>query len=94
MYVLPPDQGLEHTMPRYFFHVHDGTSTLDTEGTELFDIFQAQEEAIRLSGALLSELGGKFWDGEDWSLEVTDEAGRGLFTLRFSAKEGPGLEGS
>jgi hypothetical protein len=81
-------------MPRYFFHVHDGSSTLDAEGTELLDIFEAQEEAIRLSGALLGELGGKFWDGEDWSLEVTGEAGRVLFTLRFSATEGPGLDSS
>ena len=78
-------------MPRYFFHVHDGSSTRDIEGTELRDIFEAQEEAIRLSGELLSEMGGKFWDGEDWSLEVTDEAGRLLFTLRFSAEEGPNL---
>jgi hypothetical protein len=77
-------------MPRYFFHVHDGSSTKDTDGTEFLDIFEAQAEAIRLSGELLSELGGKFWDGEDWSLEVTDEAGRVLFILRFSAEEGPG----
>ena len=74
-------------MPRYFFHVHDGSSTKDNEGTELLDIFEAQEEAIRLSGALLSELGGKFWDGTEWSMEVTDEAGQVLFVLRFSAKE-------
>ena len=76
-------------MPRYFFHVHDGSSTKDDEGTELLDIFEAQEEAIRLSGALLSELGGKFWDGDEWSLEVTDADGRVLFILRFSAEEGP-----
>lgn len=78
-------------MPRYFFHVYDGFSTRDNEGTELLDIFEAQEEAIRLSGALLSELGAKFWDGTDWHLEVTDEAGRVLFILRFSAEDVPGL---
>jgi len=78
-------------VPKYFFHVHDGTSTRDDEGTDLPDIFAAQEEAIRLSGALLGEMGGKFWDGEAWSLEVTDDTGRLLFTLRFSAEKGPDL---
>ena len=78
-------------MPRYFFHVHDGSSIKDKEGTELPDIFAAQEEAIHLSGELLREMGGKFWNGEEWSLDVTDEAGRILFTLRFSAEERTGF---
>ena len=74
-------------MPRYFFHVHDGNSARDHEGIELPDIFAAQEQAILLSGELLREMGGRFWDGETWSLEVADEAGRMLFILRFSAEE-------
>lgn len=79
-------------MPRYFFHVYDGSSDIDQEGTELPDIYAAQEEAIRLSGELLREMGGKFWDGAVWSLEVTDEAGRILFILRFSAEERTDLD--
>ena len=78
-------------MPRYFFNVHDGSSTIDNEGTELPDIFAAQEEAIHLSGELLREMGGKFWNGEEWSLDVTDETGRILFTLRFTAEERTGF---
>jgi hypothetical protein len=78
-------------MPRFFFHVHDGTSIRDDEGTDLPDMFAAQEEAIRLSGALLGEMGGKFWNGTEWSLEVTDDAGRLLFTLRFVAEKKPDL---
>lgn len=74
-------------MPRYFFHVHDGTSTKDAVGTELPDIFAAQLEAIQTSGELLREMGHKFWDGTEWSMEVTNEAGRVLFVLRFSAEE-------
>ena len=50
----------EHVMPRYFFHVCDGFSTKDTDGTELPDIYAAQEEAIRLSGELLREMGEEF----------------------------------
>ena len=79
-------------MPRYFFHVHDGSSLPDDEGTELRDLYAAQEEAIRLSGELLRDMGGRFWDGAVWNLEVTDEAGRILFTLRFSAVEATDLD--
>ena len=42
-------------MPRYFFHVHDGASSLDQEGTELPDIYTAQAEAIRTSGEILRD---------------------------------------
>jgi hypothetical protein len=55
----------EYMMPRYFFHIHNGISTLDSKGTELRDIYAAQEEALRLSGELLREMGGKFWNGEE-----------------------------
>lgn len=79
-------------MPRFFFHVDDGFSTRDTDGTELVDVYEAQAEAIRLSGELLREMGAKFWDGTHWRLQVTDEAGRVLFTLKFSAAEGTDLD--
>ena len=74
-------------MPRYFFHVFDGVSTPDLEGTELADIYIAQSEAIRMSGEIMRDLGAKFWDGSDWRLEVTDADGRTLFIVRFSAEE-------
>lgn len=74
-------------MPRYFFHVIDGHSDIDRDGTELPDIYVAQIEAIRLSGEILRDMGGQFWDGTEWRLEVADERGRVLFVLRFSAEE-------
>ena len=74
-------------MPLYFFHVYDGTPSLDLEGSELPDIYIAQAQAIRMSGEIMRDLGAKFWDGEDWRLEVTDAEGRTLFIVRFSAEE-------
>ncbi len=74
-------------MPRYFFNVYDGYSSLDQDGTELPDIYTAQNEAIRLSGEILREEGGKFWNGTEWKLEVTDVSGAVLFVLHFSAHE-------
>jgi hypothetical protein len=76
-------------MPRYFFHAFDGYSTHDTEGTELPDIYAVQHLAIRTSGEMLRDMGARFWDGTEWKLEVADEQGQVLFTLRFSAEERP-----
>lgn len=74
-------------MPRYFFNVIDGTSLRDGEGTELADIYTAQEQAICTSGEILRDMGARFWDGAAWELEVTDERGKVLFVLRLSAEE-------
>ena len=74
-------------MPRYFFHIKDGHSAPDTTGTDLPDIYAAQSEAIRASGEMLREMGARFWNGSGWAMEVRDETGRLLFTLRFSAEE-------
>ncbi|MBD2750358.1 hypothetical protein IC232_27235 [Microvirga sp. BT688] len=78
-------------MPRYFFHVTDGYSARDDEGTELPDIYTAQSQAIRTSGELLRDMGGEFWNGTEWKLEVADEHAQILLTLRFSAEEHPAL---
>ena len=78
-------------MPRYFFHVYDGSSSLDQEGTELPDIYTAQAQAIRTSGEILRDMGAQFWDGTAWRLEVADARGEVLFVLRFSAEERPAL---
>ena len=78
-------------MPRYFFHVYDGYSSLDQEGTEFPDIYTAQAQAIRTSGEILRDMGAKFWDGTAWRLEVADARGQVLFVLHFSAEERPAL---
>lgn len=74
-------------MPRYFFNVRDGVSTVDPNGTELRDIYEAQSEAVKLSGELLCEVGGRFWDGGGWNIDVLDHTGHILFTLCFTAIE-------
>ncbi len=80
-------------MPRYFFHVIDGTSARDEDGTELASIYVAQAEAIRLSGEILRDMGARFWDGTQWRLEVADEQDQVLFVQHFSAEERlPGLD--
>lgn len=74
-------------MPRYFFHVDDGTFVPDDSGTDYPNIEAAREEAIRAAGAMLVDLDGDFWRAATaWTMYVTDDRRRLLFTLQFSAK--------
>jgi hypothetical protein len=73
-------------MPRYFFDVHDGTSLPDSEGTELPGRHAMRSEAIRMAGQILDDLDGKF-RGELWIMNVRDDSGRVVMTLRFSVTE-------
>ena len=78
-------------MPRYFFHVDDGTFLPDAEGSELAGIDEARVEAVKMSGAILREFGRKFWmQNTPWRLHVTDAENQLLFTLHFSADEPSG----
>lgn len=72
-------------MPRFFFHVRDSGDYLDDEGTELADDSVARAEAVILSGELLKDLGGKFWNYEDWQLVVVAEDGREVCRLTITA---------
>ena len=76
-------------MPRYFFHVHDHLDIPDKCGVELADMQAVRAEAIRAAGEILRDLDGAF-TGEEWRMEVIDEAGRRVLTLRFSATEHAG----
>ena len=78
-------------MPRYFFHVHDGTSVRDLEGTELPDINAAKRDAVRLAAGVLNDNPEQFWNGEDWSIDVCDAHGLLLFTLNFTAAMAPAI---
>ena len=81
-------------MPRYFFNVDDGRTSVDTVGSEHPDLQAAREEALVTSADLLRDGGGPdLWSGKPWRMWVTDQpggAGKTLFTLRFSATQGDG----
>ena len=78
-------------MPRFFFNVYDGASSLDDTGTELWDWKEARIEAIRLSGAIFTDEAPRIALGEDWHIEVTDEHGLILFRFDFVSHEAPVL---
>ena len=73
-------------MPKYYFHIRDGRDHPDREGTELPDDAVAKAEAVIFAGSMLKDIGGKFWDGEDWLVIVVSDEGREVCTLKFSAQ--------
>ena len=73
-------------MPHYFFHVRDRRDLPDEDGADLPDMQAVRGEAIRAAGEMVRDLDGAF-TGEEWTMEVTDEAGRPVLTLRCSATE-------
>jgi hypothetical protein len=80
-------------MPRYYFNIKDGRTTLDEDGTDATDIVAARCVALETAGRMLSESNGHFWNGGPWCMWVTDQpngSGNTLFTLEFSAKDGGG----
>ena len=72
-------------MPRYFFNVTDSEYIPDPNGTEVETLEQAKAQAVVFAGELIRDSGAKFWQGEDWLIEVADESGLTLFTLMFMA---------
>lgn len=81
-------------MPRYFFHIDDGLSARDDEGTELRDLAVAKCEAVKLAGQLICDTAGGFWDRQEWKLTATNEEGLTLFCLHFVGIEAPAVMGA
>ena len=78
-------------MSRYFFHRHDGGTSLDDEGIELVDLNTAREEAIRTCGEMVRELPVTVCRGYTLRLWVTDQpdgSGTTVFALTVSVQEG------
>lgn len=73
-------------MPRYFFHVHNVAPIADLEGEELYDDEVAWREATSYAGALLHDIAGKFRPGQEWSLEVTDDARKSIYSISISSR--------
>ena len=74
-------------MARYFFHVLDGEVFLDLVGSDLPDVVGAKEAAIRCAIDILGDRAGASRWLRDWRLELTDEAGAGIFSVSFSVSE-------
>ncbi|WP_419716072.1 DUF6894 family protein [Aureimonas altamirensis] len=73
-------------MPRYFFQVTGSVSHVDHEGRELPNEAAAWALAIISTGELLRDLDGEMPDHARICTTVTDELGRDLISLTFTAE--------
>ena len=79
-------------MPRYYFHIDNGQSFPDEDGTELANLTVAKCEAIKMAGAMICDAAGKFWDSAEWTMTATDERRLTLFTLQIVGTESPAVK--
>ena len=77
---------------RCFFHVSYGKMAWDSEGIELETVAEARSAAVKLAGALLSDIDdGRLWRGTPWRLWVTEGpngTGNTVVALSFVADYG------
>jgi hypothetical protein len=77
-------------MPRYFFHVHDGTVKFDGDGVEFSDLGAARREAVLVCGEMLREIPHALLEGRTWFLWVTDQPDDcGVTLLRLTVNMDP-----
>ena len=76
-------------MPLFHFNVFDGVVDLDKEGTELPNVDAAWREARLLASDIIKS--DSEWNklGDDWRIEVTDDAGVILFRIDVGAMKSP-----
>ena len=77
----------------YHFNVNDGQAYPHKLGMECASLQDARVEAVQRIGRLLAEQAARFWTGDEWSMEVTDQTGLTLFTLVLIASNSPAVNG-
>ena len=73
-------------MPRYFYHITNGTRHHDDEGTELPNLEEARRQGMEAAGEMVNN-DPHIWRHKDWNIEIADAEGQTLLTLLFSLRE-------
>lgn len=74
-------------MPRYFFHVVNGSFVPDQMGTECASADEVKKQAVIAAGEALEELGLKLWSTGRWYMFVANEQNQTLLKLSFDAED-------
>ena len=74
-------------MPKYFFNVENIPPTMDPVGEELANDEAAWREATIVAGEIFRDVDGRLRPHQEWSLEVTNEAGKPLFLIQVRTKK-------
>jgi Domain of unknown function (DUF6894) len=74
-------------MPRYYFNVLNSNPSLDDLGEYLPDKEAAWRQATITAGEIFKAIDGSLRPGQEWTLEVTDEARRPVYIIHIEAKQ-------
>lgn len=74
-------------MPRYYFNVLGEHPETDQEGIEFHSREHAWEQAVRTCGEMIRQRYRTMQPPGSWRMDVNDEKGRQIFSLRFAAIE-------
>ena len=75
-------------MPRYYFHVENGVTIMDSTGTELASDADALNEAVKTSGEMMKDQGSGLWSGTEWSMLVMNSARSIVYRIRVAVDQG------
>ena len=76
-----PLQVRDATLALYFFHLHNGGTTFDTNGTDLSGVRDAKRLMLRKGMSLVES--SDIIPKHGWHMEVLDEAGRIVCSMHF-----------
>jgi hypothetical protein len=81
-------KGASHfsNMRSYYFHVRDLEPSIDIDGVELADNEAAWHEGVLFAGEVLRNAGGPFRPGQECTVEVANESGKVVHTIRITPK--------
>ena len=74
-------------MPRYFFHVINGSFVPDHTGTECSTLNEVKAQAVKAASAMLDDQGLQLWETRHWDMYVCDEQNRTRLKLAFTAED-------
>lgn len=73
-------------MSCFFFHMEGHAAAPEHVKMRLDDADEARSHAVVALGDLLRGAGASFWNGPDWQIDVTDESGRTVCTLKVQGR--------
>jgi hypothetical protein len=73
-------------MTSYFFRLEGRTDVAERVEMRLDDPEEARAHTVAAIGDLLRAAGAGFWNGPEWQIDVTDEAGRAVCSLTVQGR--------
>jgi hypothetical protein len=70
-------------MPVYHFKTRYGTEINESDGMPMDSTHEAWKEATRAAGEILKDLDGSLEPHREWRMDVSDDNGNLLFSLRL-----------